>query len=93
MNNKDENGIEIKCANCHYQSRNFGQCLAALARPKCENGSLFAPTRAVIEARICELQARVAELEDANEDLNEGMNIGYWLGRHDAMRAKRGKDK
>lgn len=53
---KDKNGIEIKCANCHYQSRNFGQCLAALLRPKCENGSRFEPKRAVIEARIRELQ-------------------------------------
>lgn len=96
---RDENGIEIKCANCHYQSKNIGQCLAALVYTKCENGSLFEPKRTVIEARIRELQARVtakneyieaykakiAELEEANKDLSEGMNIGYWLGKHDAM--------
>lgn len=101
---RDKNGIEIKCANCHYQSRNFGQCLAALIRPKCENGSLFEPKRTVIEARIRELQAcvtaknecieaykaKIAELEEANKDLSEGVNISYQLGRRDAMRAERG---
>lgn len=25
---EDKNGIEIKCANCHYQSESIGQCLA-----------------------------------------------------------------
>lgn len=104
---RDKNGIEIKCANCHYQSKNIGQCLAALVHPKCENGSLFEPTRTAIEARIRELKGmamqaamlaekvpqlekRIAELEEANKDLSEGMNIGYWLGRHDAMRAETG---
>lgn len=139
---RDKNGIEIKCANCHYQSKNFGQCLAALVHPKCENGSLFEPQRIVIEARIRELQgmvmqaamlaekvpqlekriaklqnelnvlresekveaqeadrlraeieaykAKIAELEEANKDLSEGMNIGYWLGRHDGRRAETG---
>lgn len=104
---RDKNGIEIKCANCHYQSKNIGQCLAALVHPKCENGSLFEPTRTAIEARIRELKGmamqaamlaekvpqlekRIAELEEANKDLSEGMNIGYWLGRHDATRAERG---
>lgn len=101
---RDENGIEIKCANCHYQSKNIGQCLAALVYTKCENGSLFEPKRTVIEARIRELQARVtaqnecieaykakiAELEEANKDLNEGVNISYQLGRRDATLAERG---
>lgn len=104
---RDKNGIEIKCANCHYQSKSIGQCLAELVHPKCENGSLFEPKLTAIEARIRELKGmamqaamlaekvpqlekRIAELEEANKDLSEGMNIGYWLGRHDGRCAETG---
>ena len=62
---KDKNGIEIKCANCHYQNRAFRQCLAASLRPKCENGSRFEPTRAVIEARIAELQEELTVVQES----------------------------
>ena len=85
MNNKDKNGIERCCKNCKYHDGYiFAPCmLCGLSLKKRK----FKPGAAAYEARICELQARVAELEEANEDLNEGMNIGYWLGRHDGRRA------
>lgn len=91
MNNKDKNGIERRCKNCKYHAGYiFVPCMLCglnLKRRK------FKPSAAAYEARICELQARVAELEAANKDLNEGVNISYQLGRRDGMRAKRGKEE